>query len=172
MSLSIALMHYVCMMTSVKQISPLNVTSKKQIANLIMHEFLAQQRWKKKIPLWKEHNGARGLRKFSQTTLCVKVYMTDFFICSIKSPQCTDMYSKEKFSIVIFLPRVLMYQKRQISLPVGCKTVRPQTGTGHWEWLWHHFRTASFTKNRFLCQSFSYCELINSLRNGTIVCSL
>ena len=22
-----------------------------------------------------------------------KVYMTDFFICSIKSPQCTDKYS-------------------------------------------------------------------------------
>ena len=126
MSLSIALMHYVCMMTSVKQISPLNVTSKKQIANLIMHEFLAQQRWKKKIPLWKEHNGARGLRKFSQTMLCVKVYMTDFFICFIKSPQCTDMYKKEKFSIAIFLPRVLTYQKRQISLPVGYKTVRPK----------------------------------------------
>ena len=47
--------------------------------------------------------------------------MTDFFNCSIKSPQCTDMYSKEKFSIAIFLPRVLMYQKRQISLPVGYK---------------------------------------------------
>ena len=31
------------------------------------------------------------------------------------------MYSKEKFSIAIFLPHVLMYQKRQISLPVGYK---------------------------------------------------
>ena len=31
-----------------------------------------------------------------------KVYMTDFFlICLIKSPQCTDKYSKEKFSIGI-----------------------------------------------------------------------
>ena len=37
--------------------------------------------------------------------------MTDFFICAIKSPQCTDMYSKEKFSIAIFLPRVLMLAK-------------------------------------------------------------
>ena len=43
------------------------------------------------------------------------------FICSIKSPQCTDMYSKDKFSIAIFLPCVLMYQKRQISLLVGYK---------------------------------------------------
>ena len=38
--------------------------------------------------------------------------MTDFFICAIKSPQCTDMYSKEKFSIAIFLPCVLMLAKR------------------------------------------------------------
>ena len=38
-----------------------------------------------------------------------KVYMTDFFfICSIKSPQCTDKYSKKVFSTAIFLPRVLM----------------------------------------------------------------
>ena len=51
-----------------------------------------------------------------------KVYMTDFFfICSIKSPQCTDKYSKKLFSIAIFLSRVLMYQKHQISLPVGYK---------------------------------------------------
>ena len=57
-----------------------------------------------------------------QFDICFKVYMTDFFICSIKFPQCTDKYSKNSFSIAIFLPRVLMYQKRQISLPVGYKT--------------------------------------------------
>ena len=49
----------------------------------------------------------------------------------LKSPQCTDMYSREKFSIVIFLPCVLMYQKGQISLAVGYKTAKPKTG--HWE---------------------------------------
>ena len=37
--------------------------------------------------------------------------MTDFFISSIKSPQCTDMYSKEKFSIATFLSRVLIFSK-------------------------------------------------------------
>ena len=58
----------------------------------------------------------------------IKVYMTGFFIYSIKSPQCTSMYSKEKISIAIFLPRVLVYQKREISLPVGYKTARPKTG--------------------------------------------
>ena len=42
----------------------------------------------------------------------VKVYMTDFvFICSIKSPQCTDKNIKKKLSIAIFLPRVLTYRK-------------------------------------------------------------
>ena len=53
--------------------------------------------------------------------------MTDFFICSIKSPQVTDKYSKKVFSIAIFLSFVLMYQKHQISLPVGYKTARPKT---------------------------------------------
>ena len=63
-----------------------------------------------------------------------KVFMTDFFvICSIKSPQCTDKYSKKVFSITIFLSRVFMYQKHQISLPVGYKTARPKTGD--WERL-------------------------------------
>ena len=71
-----------------------------------------------------------------------------FFICSIKSPQCTDKYSKKVFSIAIFLPRVLMYQKRQILLPLGYKTARPKTGD--WERLWRHFRTSSFAKNKFL----------------------
>ena len=61
----------------------------------------------------------------------LKVYMTDFFYLSIKSPQCTVKY--RIFLIAIFLPRMLMYQKRQISLPVGYKTARPKTAD--WERL-------------------------------------
>ena len=76
------------------------------------------------------------------------VYDRSFFICSIKSNQCTDKYSKKVFSIAIFLSRVLMYQKHQISLPVGYKTTRPKTGD--WEQLWRQFRTPSLAKNRFL----------------------
>ena len=53
--------------------------------------------------------------------------MTDFFY----SPQCTGMYSKEKFSIAIFLPCVLIYQIHEISLPVGYKTMRPKQETGN-----------------------------------------
>ena len=71
-----------------------------------------------------------------------------FFICSIKSPQCADKWSKKNFSIAIFLPRVLMCQKRQISLPVGYKTATPKTGD--WERLWRQFRTPSLAKNRLL----------------------
>ena len=74
--------------------------------------------------------------------------MTDFFICSIKSPQCTNKYSKKVFSIAIFLSHVLMYRKHQISLPVGYKTARPKTGD--WERLWRQFRTPSLAKSRFL----------------------
>ena len=87
----------------------------------------------------------------SRQNLCIeiiKVYMTDFFTCSIKSPQCTDMYRKEKFSIAIFLPRFLMYKKRQVSLSVGYKTARSKRG--HLEWLWRNLRTSCFAKNRFL----------------------
>ena len=58
--------------------------------------------------------------------------MTDsFFIRSIKSPQCTDKYEKKNYSIAIFLPCLLMDQKREISLPVGYKTAKLKTGD--WE---------------------------------------
>ena len=49
----------------------------------------------------------------------LKCIWQTFFICSIKSPQCTDKCSKEYFSMANFLPRALMYQKCQISLPVS-----------------------------------------------------
>ena len=52
------------------------------------------------------------------------------------------------FSIAIFLPRVLICQKRHISLPVGYKTPTPKTGD--WERLWRQFRTPTLAKNRFL----------------------
>ena len=52
------------------------------------------------------------------------MYTTDFFICSIKSPQCTDKYNQKKFMRAIFLPHVWVYQKHEISLPVGYKTIR------------------------------------------------
>ena len=70
--------------------------------------------------------------------------MTDVFISSIKFPQCTDKYNNKNSSIASFLPRVLMYQKSEISLPVEYKTARPKTGD--WEWLWRHFRTSNFAK--------------------------
>ena len=60
----------------------------------------------------------------------LKCIRQTFFICSIKSPQCTDKYSKKVFSIAIFLFRVLMYQKHQISLPVGYKTETKNRGLG------------------------------------------
>ena len=89
------------------------------------------------------------------------VYDRLFFISTRKFSQCTDRNSETNISIAIFLASVLMYQRRQILLPVGYKTARPKPGD--WQWLWRHFRTRSFAKNRFLF------ELINSLKNGSKV---
>ena len=84
----------------------------------------------------------------------VKVYMTGFFIiCSIKSPQCAGMYRKEKISIAIFLSRLLIYQKREISLPVVYKTARPKQETGNDCDVISGFKL----REKQISQSFSYC---------------
>ena len=64
---------------------------------------------------------------FQITSMPLKCIWQTIFTCSIKSPQCTDKYSQKIFSIVIFLPRVLMYQKRQISLPVPTRVQNHET---------------------------------------------
>ena len=64
--------------------------------------------------------------EFSQDSL--QVYMTDFFLFArLNLPNVLISVAKN-FSIAIFLPRVLMCQKHQISLPVGYKTATPKTG--------------------------------------------
>ena len=65
----------------------------------------------------------------------LKVYMTDFFLFprSNLSNVLTSIAKKVFFSIAIFLSRVLMHQKHQISLPVGYKIARRKTGD--WECL-------------------------------------
>ena len=50
--------------------------------------------------------------------------MTDFFICSIKSPQCTERNNKKYFDSD-FPSLCFDEPKRQISLPAGYKTARP-----------------------------------------------
>ena len=72
--------------------------------------------------------------------------MTVFFICSIKSPQCTDKYSKFLFDSDFPSP-CFDVPKASNSLPVGYKTTRPRPGD--WERLWRHFRTPGLAKNRF-----------------------
>ena len=50
----------------------------------------------------------------------------------------------KKISKAVFIPRVLIYQTREIWLPMGYKTARPKTGD--WGWLWPNFSTSSFAK--------------------------
>ena len=62
----------------------------------------------------------------------LSVYDRFFLFARLNLPN--ELISVEKkFSIAIFLPRVLMRQKRQISLPAGYKTATPKTGD--WERL-------------------------------------
>ena len=65
--------------------------------------------------------------------------MTDFFLFARLNLGNILISTGKKNSIAIFLPRVLMCQKRQISLPVGYKTATPNTGD--WERLRRQFRT-------------------------------
>ena len=96
----------------------------------------------------------------------VKVYMADFlFIFSIKSSQCTDKYSKKLFDSD-FPSRVLTYQKREVSLPVGYLPAKPKTGD--WEMIVTSFHCFQL-HGKQMSQSFSYFELINSPRKGTRV---
>ena len=81
-------------------------------------------------------------------------------IFKLFSPQCTDKYIKTIYLIAIFLPRVLMYQKCEISLPVGYKTARPKAGD--WEWLWRHFRTKLHIYRRQISLTFSYFLINNT----------
>ena len=61
-------------------------------------------------------------------TNTLKVYMTEFFLFArLNLPNVLISVAK-KILITIFLPRVLMCQKRQISLPVGYKTATPKAG--------------------------------------------
>ena len=60
--------------------------------------------------------------------------MTDLFLFArLNLPNVLISVAKFFFSIAIFLPHVLMRQKRQISLPLGYKTATPKIGD--WERL-------------------------------------
>ena len=98
-----------------------------------------------------------ALFELCQVAFRVLKCIRQIFFCSIKSPQCTDMYSKEKFLIAIFLTRVLMYQKRQISLPVGSKPRDLKHDTANDCDVISGFRL----REKQIFQSFCYCELIN-----------
>ena len=89
-----------------------------------------------------------------------------FFICCIKSPQCTDKCSKKKFldcgfpSPCFDVPKASNFtsggvQNREAkSRRLGTIVTSIQD---------------SKPREKEISQSFSYCELINLLRNGTIV---
>ena len=61
----------------------------------------------------------------------LKCIRQTFFICSIKSPQCTDKRGKIKFSIAIFLPRVLMCKSVKFHFRWGTKPRDQKQETGN-----------------------------------------
>ena len=82
---------------------------------------------------------AKGMNKDSRVQRVglkmrgLKVYMTDFFICSIKSPQCADKCSKKVFFHGDFPFPCFDVPKASNFTSGGYKTVRPKTGD--WERL-------------------------------------
>ena len=102
---------------------------------------------------------------FHSHSVDFKVYMTDFFICSIKSPQCADKCSKKFFDSDF--PSPCFDVPKASNFPSGGvqnrDTKNRRLGT---------IVTSiqdSKPREKQISQSFSYCELINLLRNGTIV---
>ena len=93
---------------------------------------------------------------FSFITKTFKVYMTSLFLFARLNLPNVLISMAKKISIAIFLPRVLMYQKHQISLPVGYNQK-----TGDWEWLSRHFRTPSLPNQ--ISPTFSYFLINNAL---------
>ena len=57
-----------------------------------------------------------------------------FLFARSNLPDVLISIAKKFFSIAIFLSRVLMHQKHQISIPVGYKTARPKTEMGLINW--------------------------------------
>ena len=96
-------------------------------------------------------------RRYTATLKCIRQIC---FIYSIKSPQCTDINSKENFSIAIFFPRVWCTKSVKFHFRWGTKLRDQNQDIGN--------NCDVNSGNRFLSQ-FSYCELINSLRNDTVV---
>ena len=86
--------------------------------------------------------------------------MTEFFICSIKSPQCTDMYSKDFPSPCFDVPKASNFTSGGLQ---NRETKNRTLGM-----IVTSFQDYKFREKQ-ISQSFSYCELISSLRNGTIV---
>ena len=99
---------------------------------------------------WKIANDTMQMIKSLWGKINLKCIWQNFFLFArLNLPNVLLSVAKRFFfPIAIFLSRVLMYQKHQISLPVGYKTARPKTGD--WERLWRQFRTPSLAKNRFL----------------------
>ena len=54
---------------------------------------------------WKSQHFNGNVTKWNSIQPSLKCIWQIFFICLIKSPQCTDMYSKKTFSRAIFLWR-------------------------------------------------------------------
>ena len=66
-------------------------------------------------------------------TMVFKVYLTDFFLFARLNLSNVLISVAKKIFDSDFPSRVLMCQRRQISLPVGYKTATPKTGD--WERL-------------------------------------
>ena len=97
---------------------------------------------------------------------CLSVYDRLFFICSIKSLQCTDKYCKEVFFRSHFpFPYFDVPKASNFTSGVVQNRETKNRTLGMIVTSFQDFKL----REKQISQSFSYCVLINLLRNGTVV---
>ena len=98
--------------------------------------------------------------------LLIKSVYDRFFICSIKSPQCADKHKVKNIfesdfpSPCFDVPKVSNFTSGGVQ---NCKTKNRRL-----RMIVTSFQDIKCHEKQ-ISQSFSHCELINSLRNGKIV---
>ena len=127
-------------------VSPKYLVDKPQVLEVVLREL-------QESPILQEWENSDGLQLQTKLSNCMRQIL--FYLLDKISRIYWEVYQKNP--LLFFFP--LFWCKENV------KFARPKTGD--WQWLWRNFKTKFRWKH--ISQSFSYCELTNSPRNGTKV---